>query len=428
SADSTAIDVSSLDQPFNVPIGKPIHNTSLYVLDDRMEPSPIGIPGEIYLGGDGLAQGYLFQPELTAERFVPDPYSNIPGSRLYRTRDIGRYRSDGEVEYTGRADRRVKVRGMRVDLGEVESVLGRHPALGNVAVTLDTGSPAGERLVAYVVANQTPSPTSGQLREFVAQRLPQHMVPSSFVMLEQMPLTPNGKIDRRRLPAPPSSRDLLDPSFVPPRNPVEQILAQIWKDVLSLDSLSVDDNFFAVGGHSLLATQIISRIRSWLSVDLPLRSIFEAPSISLLARQVISARDSSSPSLPPILPAPRASLLPLSFPQHLPWFLDQLCPHDPTYNIPGALRIRGPLDLLALESSLSFIISRHDVLRTSFDSVAGQPVQIVSSSSDFNLQFVRLSVDSSDLEALALDLALAEARRPFSLSTGPLIRACLISF
>jgi acyl-CoA synthetase (AMP-forming)/AMP-acid ligase II/acyl carrier protein len=309
SADSTAIDVSATAHTASVPIGRPIHNTSIYLLDDEMEPVPIGIPGEIYLGGAGLARSYLFRPELTAERFIPDPFSSTPGARLYQTRDIGRYKSDGNVEYIGRRDRHVKLRGIRIDLGEIESVLGHHPALRDVAVALHSGVPGGDRLVAYVVAHQAPAPSADQLRQFLERQLPQYLIPSRIMILDEMPLTPNGKIDRRALPAPPTGRDEFADAYTPPRTQVEEILAQIWAAVLGLDRVGIEDNFFSIGGHSLLATRAMSRINSSFQIVLPLRRLFELPTIAELAEAIDAAKAAESqPRLPDIVPLARKGI------------------------------------------------------------------------------------------------------------------------
>jgi amino acid adenylation domain-containing protein len=427
SADSTAVDATAIAPTASVPIGRPIDSTSIYILDDDMQPVPIGIAGEIYLGGAGLARGYLFRPGLTAERFIPDPYSSKPGARLYRTRDIGRYKSDGNVEYIGRMDRQVKLRGIRIDLGEIESVLGCHPVIRDVAVALHSAAQGGDRVVAYVVPHQAPAPSPDQLRQFLGHQLPPYMIPAIFMILEELPLTPNGKIDRRRLPAPPSARDALEETYTPPRTQVEEMLTHIWAQVLGLDRVGVDDNFFSIGGHSLLATQVMARLRSSLSVDLPLRALFEAPSIAQLARHVELARGTVSYMLPPIEPISRQLPLAPSFAQQRLWFLDQLAPADPSYNVPGAIRIRGPLDVMALERSLQQIVARHEVLRTTFTAVDGDPLQVVALSTNFNLNLIDLqSLEETNREAEAQRLAEAEAGRPFSLTQGPLLRASLL--
>jgi acyl carrier protein len=271
-----------------VSIGRPIANTRAYVLDRRMRAVPVGVAGEIYLGGAGLARGYLNRPELTAERFVPHPFSTEPGGRLYRTGDVGRYRADGELEYLGRADQQVKVRGFRIELGEIEATLSAHPQVREtvvVALASEAGS-GDKRLVAYVVGEAGRTPRAGELREYLLGRLPDYMVPSAFVMLDALPLTPNGKVDRRALPAPDASRDALSAGYVAPRSAAEQVMAELWSEVLGVERVGVQDNFFELGGHSLLATQVVSRTREALQCEVPLRKLFELPTVAGLVEHV----------------------------------------------------------------------------------------------------------------------------------------------
>jgi amino acid adenylation domain-containing protein len=273
------------------PIGRPIANTRIYIVDRRGRPVPAGVPGELCIGGVGLARGYLNRPELTAERFVPDPFGP-PGARLYRTGDLARYRPDGEIEYLGRLDHQVKIRGFRVEPGEVEAALRQHPAVREAAVVAREDAPGDRRLVAYVVAHPEHAPIAGeQLRALVRGKLPEHMVPSAFVPLDALPLTPNGKLDRRALPAPDGGRPDLAGAFVPPRNAVEEVLAGIWAEVLGLERVGVHDDFFELGGHSLLAVQVIVRLSDIFQVDLPLRSIFETSSLAELAVMLLRRAD-----------------------------------------------------------------------------------------------------------------------------------------
>jgi amino acid adenylation domain-containing protein len=265
-----------------VPIGRPIANTQIYVLDQTGEPVPVGMPGEIYIGGVGLARGYLNSPELTAEQFLPHPFSQVPGARLYRTGDVGRYRPDGNLEFLGRADHQVKIRGFRVELGEIEAVLGQHPIVQEVAIRAWQDSAGQARLAAYVVPVPGQNPTPHDLRNFLKQKLPAYMVPAAMVFLDTMPLTANGKVNRRALPRPEESREV-DTAFVAPRTPVEQHLAEIWAQVLRLPQVGIHDDFFALGGHSLMAIQIVSRIRQRLQVELPVQALFETPTIAELA-------------------------------------------------------------------------------------------------------------------------------------------------
>jgi len=266
-----------------VPIGRPIANTRIYLLDHHLQPVPVGVPGELYIGGVNLARGYLNRPELTAERFIPDPFSGEPGARLYKTGDLARYLPDGNIEFLGRTDHQVKVRGFRVELGEIEAVLREHPALREVVVVAREDVPGDKRLVAYVVPAQKPAPTTSELRRFLKERLPKYMIPSAFMVLDALPLTPNGKLDRRALPPPARVRPELERAFVAPRTPVEEELANIWAQLLGVERVGIYDNFFELGGHSLLVTQLLSRVRETFQVEVPPHSFFEAATVADLA-------------------------------------------------------------------------------------------------------------------------------------------------
>jgi acyl-coenzyme A synthetase/AMP-(fatty) acid ligase/acyl carrier protein len=265
-------------------IGRPVDNTRIYLLDRRLEPVGVGVAGELYVGGVGLGRGYLGRPGLTAEKFVPDPFGKEPGGRLYRTADLVRYLGNGELEFLGRMDNQVKLRGLRIELGEIESVLGQHPGVREAAVVVRGDRPGDKRLVAYVVG------TSGEvspeeLRAFLRERLPEYMLPAAFLGLESLPLTPNGKIDRRALPAPTWSAQV---SYEPPRNPVEERLAGLFAEVLQMERIGIHEDFFALGGHSLLATRLVSRVRQEFRIELPLRVLFEAPTIAAFAESVLA--------------------------------------------------------------------------------------------------------------------------------------------
>jgi amino acid adenylation domain-containing protein len=274
------------EQTERIPIGTPIGNTRVYLLDARMEPVPVGVAGELYIGGAGLARGYLNRAEATAERFVPSPIAGQKGERLYCTGDVARYLSDGRIEYLGRLDDQVKVRGYRIELGEIEAVLRRHGAVAEAAVLMREDEAGEKRLVAYVVSGGEGELKSGELREHLQRVLPEYMVPSAFVMLEKLPLNANGKVDRKSLPAPGLERPELESTFTAPRTETEEKMAEIWRDVLKLEQVGVEDNFFELGGHSLLATQVISRVREVFRVELPLRNVFETPTISDLATTI----------------------------------------------------------------------------------------------------------------------------------------------
>jgi acyl-coenzyme A synthetase/AMP-(fatty) acid ligase len=276
------------------PIGKPILGLKIYLLDRHQQPVPVRVVGEIYVGGAGVARGYLNHPELTAEKFAPNPFSRDPGSRLYRTGDVARYLPDGNIEFLGRSDHQVKVRGFRIELGEIEAVLGRHPTVHQSVVLAREDTPAGstaapgtgKRLVAYIVPKQMTGPTVSELRSFLKEKLPEHMIPSAFVFLDALPLTSHGKVDRAALPVPDQLRPELERAFVAPRTPVEVELAGIWAKVLQLERVGIHDDFFELGGHSLLATQVISRLRAAFHIDLPLRSLFERPTVAGLAERI----------------------------------------------------------------------------------------------------------------------------------------------
>jgi surfactin family lipopeptide synthetase A len=284
---STYHPVIEAQSNYITPLGSPIPNARIYILDNHLRSQPIGIPGEIYIGGVGLARGYMDSPELTAERFIPDPFRTVPGARLYKTGDLARYRNDGNVEFLGRIDHQVKVRGFRIELGEIEAVLTQHPAVQQaVAVVREDIIPGDNRLVAYIVLNKDEAPATDDLRNFLKSKLPEYMIPLAFVVLDAFPLTPNRKVDRRALPAPERSRPELESRRVPPRNPVEQHLADIWAEVLKLEQVGIHDNFFELGGHSLLATQVISRVRDALQLEVPLRALFENPTVASLAAQI----------------------------------------------------------------------------------------------------------------------------------------------
>ncbi|HEX8149208.1 MAG TPA: amino acid adenylation domain-containing protein [Pyrinomonadaceae bacterium] len=272
-----------------LPLGRPVHNTRVYVLDSGRRPVPVWAPGELYVGGDNVTRGYLNRPALTAERFVPDPFSGEPGARLYRTGDLARYLPDGRVEFLGRVDHQVKIRGYRIEPGEVEAALAAHEGVRECVVVAREDGAAGEkRLVAYVVAARRPSPAVAELRGFLAGRLPEHMIPAAFVALDSLPLTPNGKTDLRALPSPEEARSEPERPFVAPRGPVEEVVADIWKGLLGVERVGVLDNFFELGGHSLLAMRVVSRLRETFRVEVPLRALFEATTVEKLARVLVA--------------------------------------------------------------------------------------------------------------------------------------------
>jgi amino acid adenylation domain-containing protein len=402
-----------------VPIGRPIANTQLYILDRYLQPVPVGVAGELYIGGDGVARGYLNRPELTNEKFI----SHHAQMRLYKTGDKARYLPDGNIEYLGRFDNQVKIRGFRIELGEIEAAIAQHTAVRETVVIAREDVPDQKYLAAYIVPNHSYAIASSELRGFLKQKLPDYMIPGVFVVLDALPLTPNGKVDRRALPAPEFQPELQQ-SLLAPRTPIEEMLTSIWADVLRIELVGVHQNFFELGGHSLLATQVISRVRDTLAVELPLRSLFEAPTIAELASRVeLELKNGQSQEAEPLLPIPRLESIPLSFAQARLWFLDQLQPNSAFYNIPLALRLSGQLNIAAIESSINEIIQRHEALRTNFTTQEGQPVQIIASTLNLKLLVVDLLyLPESSREIEAQRLAFEEANRPFNLEREPLVR------
>ncbi|MCP3144587.1 amino acid adenylation domain-containing protein [Pyxidicoccus sp. QH1ED-7-1] len=406
----------------SVPIGRPISNTRVYVLDAQLKLVAPGVSGELYTGGDGLAWGYLGRPDLTAERFVPNPFGT--GERLYRTGDKVRWREDGTLEFLGRVDFQVKVRGFRIEPGEVESVLRLHSRVQEAVVVVREDAPGDKRLVAYAVASDT---DAADLKDFLRQKLPEYMVPSALVCLESLPLTPNGKMDRKALP-PPDSAAGTAATWVAPRTPTEQVLAGLMARVLRVERVGAEDNFFALGGHSLLATQLVSQVRSELGVELPLRALFEAPTVAALATRIDSAQGATPRSVaPPITPVPRTGPLPLSFAQQRLWFIDRLTPGGAQYNMPAFVRLEGPLDLSALKRALDEVVQRHEALRTTFTRHGDQPVQLIAPGVALQLERVDLSrLDAQDAPEELERRLREELVLPFNLATGPLLRALLL--
>jgi amino acid adenylation domain-containing protein len=406
-------------------IGGPIANTQCYVVDARLRPLPIGLPGELYLGGDNVARGYLGRPALTAERFVPDPFASRPGARMYRPGDRARWLADGTIEFLGRTDEQVKIRGFRIEPGEVEAVLAAHPQVREAVAVVREDAPGDRRLVAYVVAADGASPVPAELRAHLKGRLPEYMLPSAVVVLDAIPLTPSGKVARRALPAPDGAA--AGTEYVAPRTETEEILAGIYADVLRVDRIGVAESFFDRGGHSLLATRVVSRIRDVLGVELPLRALFEHPSVAEVALAVEALRRADAPVLPPVVPVARTADLPLSFAQERLWFLDRLQPGGTAYVIPAALRLGGALDVDALRRALGEVVRRHESLRTTFAEADGAPVQVIAPFAGFALPLEDLSgLADGEREAAAARRAREDASRPFDLQAGPLFRASLL--
>ncbi|MGZ3461451.1 MAG: amino acid adenylation domain-containing protein, partial [Archangium sp.] len=354
-------------------IGKPIANTSVHLLDGSGEPVPVGVAGELYIGGVAVARGYLHRAELTQEKFIEDKFAVAPGGRLYRTGDYARYLPDGKIEFLGRRDAQVKVRGFRIELAEVEAALARHPAVKDVVVAAKEDGSGGKRLVAYVAPQPGQDVEAASLKAYLKGNLPEYMVPSAFMRLEAFPLTPSGKVDRKALPAP--EVVAAGEAYVAPRTTMEEVVAGIWAPLLGLRRVGAHDNFFGLGGHSLLATQVASRLREVLRVEVPVRALFEAPTVAELSRRLEPMLGSQQVRQPPLVPMPKTEALPLSFAQRRLWFLAQMEPGSYAYNVPFFARLKGRLDVEALERSLREIVRRHEALRTTFAQVEGQPVQ-----------------------------------------------------
>ncbi|HYY99502.1 MAG TPA: amino acid adenylation domain-containing protein, partial [Pyrinomonadaceae bacterium] len=393
---------SAEDFGASVPIGRPVTNTRVYILDSHMRPVPAGVPGELYTAGEGLARGYLNRPELTAERFVPDPFSTEPGGRLYRTGDLCRFRADGALEFIARIDNQVKVRGFRIELGEIEAALS---ACANVreAAAVVSGEGVEKRIVAYVVGSEPGGLSAAELREQLKERLPEYMMPSAFVLLGALPLTANGKLDRAALPSPSDAEGQEEDERPAARTGIEELVCDIWAQVLGVGSVGPLDNFFEVGGHSLLATQVIARVRESLGVALEVRSLFESPTAAEFAEAVAAAlRGGLGAESEPVRRANRKKQqLALSYNQQRLWFLDRLTPGLTLYNVPVLYRLRGKLDAAALEKSLNEIVRRHEVLRTRIGVADGSPVQVVDKPKKARLELLDLGgeADAREREA-----------------------------
>ena len=416
--------------PFT-PIGRPMANVEAYILDSSLHPVPVGVPGELHIGGIQLARGYLNRPDLTEQQFIFHPFRAESGARLYKTGDLARYLPDGNIVFLGRGDQQVKVRGFRIELGEIEVVLKAHPVVRDAIVIAMDDARGAKQLVGYVVVDAYDESWTDRVRAFLEQRLPEYMIPAFFVRLERIPLLPNGKLDRRSLPLPDLSRLPSGPGFVAPRTPIEEIVAGIWSELLGVERVGVGDNFFHLGGHSLLATQVMTRVRAAFNIEVPLRALFETPTVDHLAQCIRAAQEQtrSGRSLPltPMDPEARARGIPLSFAQQRLWFLDQLMPGSSAYNIPGMLRVSGKLNFDAIRKAFTEIVRRHETLRTRFESVDGTPLQIIDPPGAFPVQVLDLShLDAQARESEAQRLAAEETARPFDLRAGPVLRATVL--
>jgi amino acid adenylation domain-containing protein len=403
-----------------VAIGRAISNMQVYVLDSQMQLGPVGVPGQLYVAGTGLARGYWNRADLTAERFVPDPYTGFAGSRMYCTGDQVKWSSDGQLEYLGRADEQVKVRGHRIELGEIEWALLRNPAVKRAAVIAADDKRGQKLLIGYVVP--AAEIAIGELRRFLQDHLPSYMVPGMFVKLDSLPLLPNGKIDRKNLPVQTVEAGSSEKSQAP-ETATEKMVGEIWKELLGLKDISIQDDFFQLGGHSLLATQAVARIRRALGVEIPLRQMFETPALGEMAKKVEELATGKQKEAPALVCVSREQPLPLSYAQQRLWFLDQWAPGSGWYNVGGAARIRGELDLRALEMGLLEIMRRHEVMRTHFVAVAGEPRQQIAAKGELDLQVIDMrDVAEEDRENALRQKAEEEAGKGFELSRGPLLR------
>ncbi|HHK8207073.1 TPA: amino acid adenylation domain-containing protein, partial [Serratia marcescens] len=415
--DVTAWHCSREAERVSVPIGRPIANTRIYLLDERGQPVPLGAVGELYIGGVQVARGYLNRPELTAERFLSDPFA--PGGRMYRTGDVARYLANGDIEYLGRNDQQVKIRGFRIECGEIEAALATHPAVREAVVDARAVGD-DKRLVAWVVpaADVAEETLAGALRQHVSAALPDYMVPSAWVVVAALPLSPNGKLDRRALPEPQGAQS--QATYEAPQGEHETLLAAIWRELLNVERVGRHDNFFELGGHSLLAVRLTNRLQQ-MEWQLPLQVLFANPTLLALAQQLRRTDE----ALPPIEAMPRGAALPLSFAQQRLWFLTQLEGLSETYHIPLALSLRGELDLPAWRQSLDALYARHEALRSRFVTVEGQPQAHILPADALPLTVHDLR-GRQDAQSQARQLAQRLTEAPFDLTQGPLVRAALI--
>ncbi|MET0647784.1 MAG: amino acid adenylation domain-containing protein [Pyrinomonadaceae bacterium] len=410
-----------------MPLGRPLPNVTVRLLLDAMRPAPTWVHGELFFGGAAIARGYLNRPEQTAEKFIPDPFSAEPGARMYRTGDVAKSLPDGSIKFVGRADHQVKIRGFRVELGEIETLLRRHATVGEAVVELREHRPGESQLVAYVVPRGGARAAAAELNGFLQESLPDYMLPAAYVSLNSLPVTSNGKVDRRALPAP-QEIAAEGSAYVAPRSLGEELMASLWREVLSVERPGVHDNFFRIGGDSLLATRLVSRVRKAFQVELPVHSIFEAPTVAEFTQVVERAMQGGELSQSaPLVPVPRDGDLPLSFAQARLWGIHQLDPHSPAYNSCTFRRLTGPLDPAAFERALDEIARRHEVLRTSFPSVDDHPVQHIAGPAPLGVRHVLLDgLPDAECEEEVRRLIQEEKSGPFDLVTGPVLRVSLL--
>ncbi len=416
-----------LERPI-VPIGRPISNTETYILDNTLHAIPVGVTGELYIGGAGVGRGYCSRPELTALSFIPNPFSREAGARLYRTGDLARYLPDGNIEFLGRRDEQVKIRGFRIELGEVDALLSRHGLVRECVTLADENADGEKRLISYVVPHTDRAPTVSELRQHLRDKLPEYMIPSSFIMLAELPLTPSGKLDRRALPDVEGTRPELAQCYVAPSTVAEELLSGIWCDVLKLERIGIHDNFFDLGGHSLLATQVMASLQEVFGIEVELRRLFEFPTVAGLAASLeTEQRLSESLISLPIKRLPRSESYPLSFAQQRLWFLSQLAPDNPFYNMTAAVRLSGQLNETALERALNEVFRRHEALRTNFVVINREPRQVIAEACALELPVSDISgLSETEREAEVARRADAEAAKPFDLARDRLLSLNLL--
>jgi len=411
-----------------VPLGKPLGNTQVYILDNNLHLTPIGITGEIYIGGAGLGRCYMQHPELTAEKFLPHPFSKEAGARLYKTGDLGRYLPDGKIEFIGRSDYQVKIRGFRIELAEIEALLTQYSQVREAVVIARENENKDKQLIAYLVAKNSEIIDLNQLNSFLQDNLPNYMLPSHLVILEALPLTPNGKVNRQELPAPEELSQHKQGTIIPPRTPIEEVLVAIWVKILGIKQVGITENFFELGGHSLLATQVISQIREAFKVELPLRSLFELPTVAELSQRLeIALKAGQDFAVLPIEKVTETENLPLSFAQQRLWFLDQLQPGSSAYNLSRAVRLQGDLNIAALEQSFNEIIRRHQALRTTFLGANGEPKQVIIPEVSISLPVVNLrNLSPEEREIETINWARKQSQYAFDLTIAPLLNILLL--
>ena len=413
----------------SLPIGRPIWNTRIYILDSHQQLVPVGVTGEIHISGAPVGRGYLNRPELTEERFVRDPFTAEADARMYKTGDLGRWLADGTIECLGRNDFQVKIRGSRIELGEIESALRQHPQLRETVVAVYEPVPGDKRLVAYLVSRGASAPTPSELRDFLKLKLPEFMVPSAFVFLDALPLTPNGKLDRKALPAPNQIRSVFDQAYVPPRSPIEEMLEAIWREILNIEQIGIHDNFFELGGHSLLAVQLIVRINKQLQIEFPLHLLFEEPTVAGLS-ELLTKTFEQTPAVDigKIHTIPRDLPIPASYSQQRLLFLDRMLGASGLYNMHWAIQLNGKLDISVLQQSLNAIVARHEVLRTYFVEQDGEPFQVIKASLPFACTLMDLSaaLRQENRDSEIQSILHTESNKPFDLKEAPLIRVLLL--